>query len=142
MRLYYLCYHVIYQEQSITKINVCLACDDNYSKYAGVTIASILVNAAENDELEFYILDGGITQDNKSKLLSLRNIREGAINFVKIDNEMFNDYLNIKTHDYIAIPTYYRLKLPTLLPNVSRVIYLDCDVVVNTSLNDLFNIYA
>ena len=40
------------------KINICLACDDNYSKYAGVVIASILKNAAPKDNLSIYILDG------------------------------------------------------------------------------------
>ena len=35
----------------MTIINVCIACDDNYAKYAGVTIASILHNANEEDEL-------------------------------------------------------------------------------------------
>lgn len=28
-------------------VNVCLSCDDNYSKYAGVVIASILDNLSE-----------------------------------------------------------------------------------------------
>ena len=37
------------------KINVCIACDDNYSKYAGVVIASILKNADLNGELLFNI---------------------------------------------------------------------------------------
>ena len=47
-------------------INVCLASDNNYAKYLGVTLASILVNAKAEDELCFYILDGGIEEDNKN----------------------------------------------------------------------------
>ena len=35
--------------------NVCLACDDNYAKYAGVVIASILDSANPDDSLCFYI---------------------------------------------------------------------------------------
>lgn len=37
----------------MNKINVCLSCDDNYVKYAGVAIASILNNAGVRDELSF-----------------------------------------------------------------------------------------
>ena len=122
------------------KINICVACDDNYAQYAGVTIASVLANADMSDDLTFYILDGGISDENKAKLLSLSKIKPCLIDLIKIDNEMFRDYFNIKTHDYISIPAYYRLKLPTLLPDVQRVIYLDCDVIVNTTLQELFNI--
>ena len=47
-----------------TKINICLACDDNYARYAAVVIASILKNAKQNDNLCIYILDGGIEEQN------------------------------------------------------------------------------
>ena len=120
-------------------INVCLACDDNYAKYAGVVIASVLANANKNDELYFYILDGGIKNKNKEKILQLKSIKNCEINFVPIDNSLFTDYMDVKTHAYISIPTFYRLKLPSLLPNVKRVIYFDCDFVVTSSLAKLFN---
>lgn len=119
-------------------INVCLACDDNYAKYAGVVIASVLANANPDDNLCFYILDGGIKNKNKDKILALRAIKDCEIKFVPIDNSMFADYMDVKTHSYISIPTFYRLKLPTLLPNVKRVIYFDCDFVVTSSLAKLF----
>ena len=53
-------------------VNVCLSCDDNYSKYAGVVIASILDNLSEKSFANFYILDGNITKENKDKLLQLK----------------------------------------------------------------------
>ena len=124
----------------MNKINVCLSCDDNYAKYAGVVIASILCNANDNDALLFYILDGGIKKKNKDLILKLKSIKKCEINFVKVDDKMFADYAKVKTHDYISLPACYRLKLPTLLPKVKRVIYFDCDVVVNDSLAPLFNI--
>ena len=107
-------------------INVCLSCDDNYSKYAGVAIASILSNANSDDKLHIYILDGDITKENKEKILSLKSIKDCSIDFVKINKSDFEIYANIKTHDYITIQTYYRLKLSSILPNIEKVIYLDC----------------
>ncbi|DAA94246.1 TPA: hypothetical protein CPT88_09290 [Candidatus Gastranaerophilales bacterium HUM_8] len=121
-------------------INVCLACDDNYAKYAGVVIASILDSANLDDSLCFYILDGGIKSKNKDKILALKDIKDCEIKFVPIDNSLFTDYMDVRTHEYISIPTFYRLKLPTLLPNVKRVIYFDCDFVVTSSLAKLFNV--
>ncbi|MBR6126292.1 LicD family protein, partial [bacterium] len=120
------------------KINVCLACDDNYAKYAGVVITSILANADASDEIAFYILDGGISDEHKSQINGLKSIKECDINFVQINEELFEDYKKVKTHDYVTLATYYRLKLPSLLPNLHRVIYFDCDFVVNKSLKEIF----
>ena len=103
-------------------------------------MASILANAAKDDFLNFYILDGGIKSKNKEKLLELKSIKGCQINFVEIDNTLFLDYMDVRTHSYISIPTFYRLKLPSLLPNVKKVIYFDCDFVINSSLKELFDI--
>lgn len=121
------------------RINVCIACDDNYSKYAGVVISSALENAEQDDKLTFFILDSDISDDSKGLINSLKQIKDCEINFIGIDNKLFEDYAKVKTNQYISIATYYRLKLSELLPEVDRVIYLDCDVVVNKSLSELFN---
>lgn len=121
-------------------INICLSCDDNYAKYAGVVVASVLVNADKDDFLNIYILDGGISNEHKNEILSLKSIKNCEINFVHIDDSMFSEYAKINTHSYITIATYYRLKLSSLLPNVDRIIYFDCDMVVNSSLKELFEI--
>ena len=123
----------------MNKINVCISSSDSYAKYAGVVVASILYNASFDDEISFYILDGGISQENKDKVYSLKSIKDCEINFVQVDEKMFDCYKQVKTHGYILLPTYFRLKLATLLPDVDKIIYLDCDTVVNTSLKDLFN---
>lgn len=119
-------------------INICLASDDMYTVHAGVVIASILFNANHDDNLNFYILDGNISDSNKNKLISLKSIKDCNINFVPIKESDFDNYKKIKTHNYITLATYYRLKLPTLLKNVDKVIYFDCDFVINSSLKPLF----
>lgn len=121
-------------------INVGIACDDNYARYAGVVVASILINALPETSLALYILDGGISEENKEKIKSLTSIKPCEINFVPIDESLFEDYKKIKTHSYISIATYYRLKLATLLPNIDKIIYFDCDMVVNRDLSSLFRI--
>lgn len=120
-------------------INICISCDDNYAQHAGVVIASILHNAKSQDRLSFYILDGGISNEKKEKIQSLKINRDCLINFIEINEDDFEDYKAVNTHKYLTLPAFYRLKMPQLLPEISRVIYLDCDVVVNSSLAPLFN---
>ena len=120
-------------------INICISPDDNYSKYAAATIASVLINAYDKDELFFYILDGDLSNDNKIKLKSLEAIKPCHIEFVKVNKEDFKIYKDIQTHSYVSISTYYRLKLAKMLPQISKIIYLDCDTIVCSSLSELFN---
>lgn len=122
----------------MSDINVCLACDNNYAKYAGVVIASVLAHSKTEDWHNFYILDGGIEEDRKSEILELKSIKDCNINFIQIDESMFEDYKKVQTHQYLSLAAYYRLKLSTLLPQVNKIIYFDCDIVVNSSLKELF----
>ena len=123
----------------MSSINVCLSCDDNYSKYASVVMASILDNSDENENINFYILDGKISEENKQKMNALQSIKSCNINFIEVDESKLEIYKQINTHKYITLPTYYRLILSELIPNVDKIIYLDCDMVVNSSLKELFN---
>ncbi len=120
-------------------INICLSSDNNYSQYAGVVISSVLLNAKNNDFIKFYILDGGIDDKNKEKILSLKDLKQCEINFIKIDESLFETYKTIGTHSYISLSTYYRLKLASMLPDVDKILYLDCDIIVTDSLSELFN---
>ncbi len=43
-------------------ISICMATDDNYAQHAGVTIASILTNAAPSDKLKIYILHKNLSK--------------------------------------------------------------------------------
>lgn len=122
------------------KINVCLTCDNNYARYAGVTIASILKNANTDDELNFFIISMDISQENMENIKKLTNIKDFTINFVNPPKELFSEYIDTKTTDYLPLASFYRLKLPSLIPLEDKVIYLDCDVVVNKSLSSMFNI--
>ena len=121
------------------RINICVACDDNYSKYAGVVIASALANANPDEYICAYVLDGGISEEHRAQILSLKSIAPSEIVFVPINDSLYEDYKKIKTHDYLSIASYYRLKLPSLLPDVGRLIYFDCDIVINSSLKELYN---
>lgn len=119
------------------EINICLSCDNNYAKYAGVTITSIVYNADKGDKYHFYILDNGIKEDLKQQICSITDF---PITFFQVQDEDFQIFKKITTNKYITIPTYFRLKIASYFPNLNKVIYLDCDTIINTSLSKLNNI--
>ncbi len=120
-------------------MNICISADNNYIKHASVLIASVLHNAAISDELHFYILENKISDDSKAKIYQLKKIKNAEITFVPVDSALFEEYKNIHTHDYLTINSFYRLKMASILPELDKVIYLDCDMVVNSSLSELYN---
>ena len=120
-------------------INICLCSDNNYIQHLAVTIASILKNKAENDKFDFIILDGGITEENKEKIIALKSICDFDIEFVTVDNSLFVK-CPIQDWTHLSIVGYYRLVLPDIKPEWDKIIYLDCDIIVRDSLKDLFNL--
>lgn len=116
-------------------MNITFSTDDNFSKQLMVTIASILKNSNLDDEFNFYILDGGISVDNKNRIEKLKKIKNFKIEYLKINEDEFK---NFPIYGHFKIPTYYRIKLPFLL-NLDKILYLDCDIIVKKSLKALYN---
>lgn len=125
--------------QKNNSINICLSSDNNYIQHLAVTIASILKNKAEDDSFSFIILDGGITDENKEKIIALKSICDFDIEFVTVDNSLFVK-CPIQDWTHLSIVGYYRLVLPDIKPEWDKIIYLDCDIVVRDSLKELFNL--
>ncbi|MDR2427474.1 MAG: glycosyltransferase family 8 protein [Endomicrobium sp.] len=121
------------------RIPVCFSCDNKYVPHLGVSITSILKNKNEDDNLVFYVLDGGISKENKEKLLSLKSIANFEIKFVKVDNSRFSE-IRVYGKDHITDASYYRLILPDICNREDKIIYLDCDLVVRTSLYEMMEI--
>ena len=119
-----------------SEINICLSTDKNYVSALSVTIVSILKNAKKSENLHFYILCENLSDDIKDKILLLKKIKDCKFDFIDIDPKLFE---NFYTSGHIKLASYYRILLPELLPNVSKILYLDCDIVVLSSLAPLFN---
>ncbi len=116
-----------------TNINIITLSDDNYIQHMAVMIASVLTNSKEDEEFNFYVMDGGISEKNKNKILKLKKIKNFNIEYVTGTKGKYN---------YCPLPdkhvenTYYRYEIPSFLPHLSRVLLLDPDIVVRGSLKE------
>ena len=117
-------------------IPIFLSSDNNYAPYIATTIGSICDNTAAF--CEFYILDGGIKTDNKTKIKTLmEQYNNFSIEYINIDTEKY--FKNFVTNSYITLPTYYRFIIPQLKLNLERILYLDVDIIVKGDIQELFN---
>lgn len=120
----------------MTHIKIALASDEKYMPHLATTIASILCNAMDSDELTFYVLDGGISVESKNRFDQLQKLKPFTLNWLPIDFSLLEKCPNIS---YFSKNTYSRLLLTELLPDEDRLLYMDCDIVVTTSLSELWN---
>ena len=126
--------------------NICYSLDSNYTEQLAVSITSILKNADIADNVNFYILDGGLTFEDKSQIELLKKIKPFNIQYISVDDNDFKycpllAEKDAKHKDYhVTLPTYFRFKLSDFLPDLEKVLYLDCDVIVKNSLKELFSI--
>ena len=118
-------------------MNIILATDDNYVQHCGVTIKSIVTF---NKDVVFYLLTEGLAQDNIRRLEEIAVINGGSLKICKVPSEIVKYFPMSKVaSDHISLATYYRLFITTLLPaTVEKAIYLDCDMIIRSSLDDLW----
>ena len=116
-------------------INVCFASNDGYAPYMGTAIASLLSNAEDDENVNIYIISENINNSNKEKILSLKKIRDCNISFVEPKEEIFKYILK---YNMKANSTWFRLSIPSLIPNAEKGVYLDGDMIINSSLRELF----
>ena len=116
-------------------IPVFFTSDNNYAPLIPVAIASICLNTQEF--VSFYVVDGGITEENKRKIESLKNDYQNfSIDFVTIDANLFEGF---GVPEYLTMAAYYRFMLANMFPHIGKALYLDIDIVVRGDIAHLFN---
>src|SRR5690554_3216960 len=109
--------------------------DNNYAKFLAVVFASVLRSTKSKDLIDLYCIDGGISDENLSFIVKAVENEGGKVEFLQLDT---NEYDNIKTIKHITKAAFYRLRIPSLLHNYDKVLYLDCDVIVRDDVTKLW----
>jgi lipopolysaccharide biosynthesis glycosyltransferase len=117
-------------------INILLVSDDHYAQHLGVVLCSIFENRTENYSINIYIIDGGISEENKGKLEELEKRYNFKIKYLDAQKEIFRNYPKLSHWGDII---YNKLLIDKLLPDLDRILYLDCDIVVLEDIRELYN---
>ena len=113
---------------------IVLAGDRNYTTQLETTIKSILYH---NRDVKIYILNQDIIPDWFRKPRKIARMLGSDIIDVKLPEQtVFQDW---EKQDHISSIAYARFFIPEYVPE-DKVLYLDSDLIVNTSLEKLFSI--
>lgn len=115
--------------------------DGEYTKFPATTITSILEN---NKDVFFHLVTQNISEENKTRIVSLVNNYGGrAVFYEKFNPEAkkIMDLIKENNKSTFVDGSYLRLLLPFLVSKkINKMIYLDSDIIVNGSLEGLWNI--
>ena len=121
-------------------INILCATDNNYAPYCGIMLTSLFESNKDCHFVVYVFEDGSVTEENVSKYQRLAKKYRNEIVLKTIDESMVKAF-PMTANAYITMPTYYRLLAANLLPSdVHRVIYLDCDIIVNGDIKPLWDV--
>ena len=118
-------------------IPVAFAVNDNYLKYASVTIASILRYQKKSEQYSFYILHRDICKKHQMMLADWITARGATVEFINVREKIDSRLLYVS--GYVTEETYYRILIPELLPEWEKIIYMDCDIVCLSNLGDIMD---
>lgn len=111
--------------------------DDAYTLPLAVTIASAIQSLSSDRRLDVYILDGGISDASKKRLLASWEDPRVSVRWVPVSRESFEQF---PVSHHVNAATYMRLAIAEYLPqSVNRAIYLDADMLVLRDLGCLWD---
>lgn len=113
--------------------------DDSYTKYCIVMLTSLLHNNQESP-IHVHILASSLNEDSRRDIERVVTGKyDQQLTFHFLDKNLLKECKD-RDNSYISIAAFYRIFLSSILPaDVHKVLYLDCDLIVDGSLRDLWN---
>ena len=118
------------------KYPIVFSSDRKYLVCAEVAINSIIKNRSNDKFYDIYFFHDNLLEDEMSniKKLSCENVSITCVNINSyIDNNILYERL------YFTKAMYYRILIPNILSEYKKVLYLDCDLVVNCDIAEIFD---
>lgn len=121
--------------------HIVYASDDKFSEILAVSLVSLYENSRDMDDITVYVLNSGINSENKNKIDSIsRSYHRSDIVWITAQDVSKVLSMDVKV-DRGSLSQYARLFVSSDLPDdLERVLYLDCDIVINKSIKELWNL--
>jgi lipopolysaccharide biosynthesis glycosyltransferase len=119
------------------EINIACSADDNFAQHLCVTLFSLMENVSNTYQINVFILDGGISELKRKKIIEslARFEKQARLHFISIDLCQFKDFNETKA---ISRATYPRIRLAEICPELDRILYLDADIVVEGDVSEIY----
>ena len=129
-------------------MTVAFASDDGYAPYLLVAVSSLLRHLPTERECRIVVMDSGISayyKDRLTEVVKHTHSRAGLrfLPVAELDAQLDAFFARRGSKGRVtawSYTTYYRLFLSSLLPECSRLFYLDVDILICDDLSRVFDI--
>lgn len=119
-------------------VPVVLSANDAFSPYLDIMIRSIVENASDENNYDIIVLYSNINDRNQKLIKQAADGRDNvSIRFAKVSK--YFDVSKLFVDQHLSVETYFRLIIPELMPEYGKILYLDCDMVVDDDVAKLYN---
>jgi lipopolysaccharide biosynthesis glycosyltransferase len=126
-----------YLPDTARDVVVVSATDDYYAMPLAVTIRSALDHLDASRRMKLFVLDGGLSDQSKARLLKSWDDPRLTVEWVQPDMGQVRDLF---VSYQVTIVTYLRLLMAEVLPkHVTRAIYMDADMLVRRDVGELWD---
>jgi lipopolysaccharide biosynthesis glycosyltransferase len=112
----------------------------NYIDVLVTSIRSLLLNNP-NQNFQIFVFHNYNERNQEILIQEIRSIKISTFILETFFVEVDFDSENLPLHGHIDVSTYYRLLIEKYIPpTVDKILYLDADVVIEGSIDELFNL--
>ncbi|WP_277409284.1 glycosyltransferase family 8 protein [Lacrimispora xylanisolvens] len=119
-------------------MNIVYASNDKFARHLAVSLYSLLDRNQKIETLDVWVLSMGLSRESKDRLCGIAQEFDRELSVIELGNlkERFSHEVDTGGFDLSIMA---RLFLGDVLPeHVERVLYLDCDTVILSSLEKLW----
>ncbi len=109
---------------------------DGYIPQLAVSLVSMFSSNVKN-KITTYIVSVGLDEADRNRLDEVARQFDRELTYILIDPSRVT---KLKAFFHLTHATFYRLFIPTILPELNKIIYLDCDIVVEADLAELWEL--
>ena len=123
---------------NVANIHICFASDDRYAPHAAALVASIMSNKSPDEEISFHFFSDETAPWTQEAFRQMSREMGFHLSIYEVSSEQF-DNLPVMPYMKQSRTTYLRLLMHRQLPDsLDKVLYLDVDMIVMSSLKELY----
>jgi lipopolysaccharide biosynthesis glycosyltransferase len=116
-------------------ISIVFAINEKFKVPFAATLKSLL-DSNPHEVLSVYLLYDTLDESDFEKIKEIFSGQNGSLEFVKLNSEVFD---NLPTPFHLPLAAYYRLLIPLLISS-DKVLYLDSDLLIKSSIRPLWDL--
>jgi lipopolysaccharide biosynthesis glycosyltransferase len=119
-------------------VDVVFIADEAYVMPMAVAMTSLAANNSPGSRLRIHVVGvGPLAAGARSMLLGIGS-RDVEVRIIDVPFEVVNEIGSVQERLHVSTAALAKFRLPELLPDLDRVLYLDCDVIVRADPRLLF----